>query len=214
MEKYKINDNLFLFNSYIEAIGLSFNQYLICNPSPMLIHTGSVDQTEQLVPGIKEILGDQPLEYVFISHFESDECGGLELLKKNYSGIKAICSSVTARQLTGFGIDASAVIVNPGQKMEIGDSSFEFIAYPSEMHLWEGLMAFEAKQGILFSSDVFIRMGKIDKPVAESSLSVEVEGIGLQKVPSPEALKRLQKDISALSVKYIMPGHGPCLKII
>jgi Uncharacterized flavoproteins len=214
MEQYKIKDNIYLFNSYIEAIDLSFNQYLVCNPVPMLIHTGSVYQTEILVPKIRQILGGQPLEYVFISHFESDECGGLALLTKYYSEVKAICSPVTARQLTGFGIDAKIEVVNPGDKLEIGDCLFEFITYPSEMHLWEGLMSFETRQGILFSSDVFIRMGKIDQPVAESKLSVEVQSIGLQRIPSPEALKRLQNDISALPVKYIMPGHGPCLKVL
>ncbi len=213
MEEYRVMDNIYLFNSYIDAIDLSFNQFLVLTPIPMLIHTGTKDRTEVLLPKIKEILGSRPLEYVFISHFESDECGGLALLKNYYPEIKAVCSQVTARQLMGFGISSNIAVVNPQDKMKIGDSLFEFISYPSEMHLWEGLMAFETQQEILYSSDIFTRTGKIDKPIVDSKIYEEIQNVNLQKVPSQEALERLKKDISALQIKYLMPGHGPCLKL-
>lgn len=213
MKKYGINDNLFLFNSYLQPIDLSFNQYLIYKQEPMLVHTGSIDQTETLIPMLKEVLENRPLKYVFISHFESDECGGLSLLVKQYPGVKAICSAITTRQLKGFGIAADIMMVNAGDSLDIGDSSYQFISYPSEMHLWEGLMIFEKGQGLLFSSDIFTRMGKLVNPVVESEMSEEIQGIKLQQIPSPEALKQFQNTISALPVKYLLPGHGPCLKV-
>jgi flavorubredoxin len=213
MEKYKINENLYLFSSYIQPIDLSFNQYLICKPEPILIHTGSIDQTEVLVPILKEVLGSRPLKYVFISHFESDECGGLSLLTKHFPEVKAICSAITARQLNGFGMAANVLMVKPDDILDLGESSFQFILYPSEMHLWEGLMIFEKQKGLLFSSDVFIRMGKLETPIAESVLNEEIRNIKLQQIPSPGALKQFQDTISALPVKYLMPGHGPCLKV-
>ncbi len=213
MKEYRVMDNVYLFNSYIDAIDLSFNQFLVLTPIPMLIHTGAIDRTEVLLPKIKEVLGSRPLEYVFISHFESDECGGLALLKNYYPQIKAVCSQITARQLMGFGITSNIAVVNPRDKMKIGDSLFEFISYPSEMHLWEGLIMVEANQGILYSSDIFIRTGKIKKPMENSEINEEIQNINLQKVPSQEALERIKKDLSALQLKYLMPGHGPCLKL-
>ncbi len=213
MKEYRVMDNIYLFNSYIDAIDLSFNQFLVITPNPILIHTGTIDRTEVLLPKIKEVLGNRPLEYVFISHFESDECGGLALLKNYYPEIKAICSQITARQLMGFGISSNIAVVNPQDKMKIGDSLFEFISYPSEMHLWEGLMAFETKQQILYSSDIFTRAGKIDNPIINSNIHEEIKNIDLQKVPSHEALERMKEDISTLQIKYLMPGHGPCVKL-
>ncbi len=213
MKEYRVMDNVYLFNSYIDAIDLSFNQFLVLTPIPMLIHTGAIDRTEVLLSKIKEVLGSRPLEYVFISHFESDECGGLALLKNYYPQIKAVCSQITARQLMGFGITSNIAVVNPRDKMKIGDSLFEFISYPSEMHLWEGLIMVEANQGILYSSDIFIRTGKIKKPMENSEINEEIQNINLQKVPSQEALERIKKDLSALQLKYLMPGHGPCLKL-
>lgn len=213
MKEYKVMDNVYLFNSYVDAIDLSFNQFLVLTPIPMLIHTGAIDRTEVLLPKIKEVIGSRPLEYVFISHFESDECGGLALLKNYYPQIKAICSQITARQVMGFGITSNIAVVNPQDKMKIGDSLFEFISYPSEMHLWEGLIMVEANQGILYSSDLFIRTGKIQKPMENSEINEEIKNINLQNVPSQEALERLKKDLLALQLKYLMPGHGPCLKL-
>ncbi len=213
MKEYKVMDNVYLFNSYVDAIDLSFNQFLVLTPIPMLIHTGAIDRTEVLIPKIQEVIGSRPLEYVFISHFESDECGGLALLKNYYPQIKAICSQITARQVMGFGITSNIAVVNPQDKMKIGDSLFEFISYPSEMHLWEGLIMVEANQGILYSSDLFIRTGKIQKPMENSEINEEIKNINLQNVPSQEALERLKKDLLALQLKYLMPGHGPCLKL-
>ncbi len=213
MKEYRVMDNVYLFNSYVDAIDLSFNQFLVLTPIPMLIHTGAIDRTEVLLPKIQEVIGSRPLEYVFISHFESDECGGLALLKNYYPQIKAICSQITARQLIGFGITSNIAVVNPQDKMKIGDSLFEFISYPSEMHLWEGLIMVEANQGILYSSDLFIRTGTIQKSMENSEINEEIQNINLQKVPSHEALERLKRDLTALHLNYLMPGHGPCLKL-
>jgi flavorubredoxin len=213
METIRISDSTYLFNSYIEFIDLSFNQYLLMGESPILIHTGSIDQTAAILPNIKELLGSRQLEYVFVSHFESDECGGLGLLISHYPQVKPICSPVTARQLMGFGITKDIIVKNPGDSLDIGNHKLKFISYPSEMHLWEGLMAFESEQGMLFSGDVFIRRGKLENAVITSRLDEEVQKISLEQVPSPTAHKLLQETILSLPVKYIMPGHGPCLKV-
>lgn len=213
METIKISDKVYLFSSYLEFINLTFNQYLLIGEKPILVHTGSNDQTAALLPKIKELLGDKPLEYVFVSHFESDECGGLSLLMKDYPQVKPICSQVTARQLMGFGITKDIVVKNPGEVLEIGEYKFKFISYPSEMHLWEGLMAFETEQGLLFSSDIFIQMGKLGQTVVSTNLKDEIQKISPEQVPSPEAHKVLTEAILNLPIKYIMPGHGPCKKV-
>ena len=43
-----------------------------------------------ILPKIKEILGEQSLDYVFISHFESDECGGFKIIEQEYPNIKVL----------------------------------------------------------------------------------------------------------------------------
>ena len=51
---------------------------------PVLIQTGAVSQAQATLPQLKQLLGDKSLKYILISHFESDECGGLSLVLKEF----------------------------------------------------------------------------------------------------------------------------------
>jgi flavorubredoxin len=207
-----IYDDLYQFNSYIPPINLSFHQYLLLIDEPVLVHTGSIDQTERLIPQLKEVLGDKKLKYIFISHFESDECGGLSLLLKNFPEATAICSEITARQLMGFGITNKAIIKKTGEKLIGSNYELEFISYPSEVHLWEGILLMENKRGIFFSSDLIFGMGEANGEVVDGNWQKEVDAITLDQIPSHEHRAKVQQTLSKLNPKFAAVGHGQCLK--
>jgi flavorubredoxin len=207
-----IYDDLYQFNSYIPPINLSFHQYLLLTKEPILVHTGSIDQTEKLIPLLKEVLGDRTLKYVFISHFESDECGGLSLLRKDFPEAMVICSEITARQLTGFGITNQTIVKRPGEKLISSDYELEFISYPSEMHLWEGLLLLENKRGIFFSSDLLFGMGEANGEIVSGNWQKEVESITLAQIPDTEQRAKVQQVLSKFNPKFAAVGHGKCLE--
>jgi flavorubredoxin len=207
-----IYEDLYQFSSYIPPIDLSFHQYLLLTEEPVLVHTGSIQQAEALVPKLKEILSGRPLKYIFISHFESDECGGLSLLLKHFPEAKPICSEVTARQLSGFGMTNDAIVKKPGEKLNSGDYELEFISYPSEMHLWEGLLLMENKRGIFFSSDLVFRFGNANGSVIEGNWQAEVDSISTEQVSDPKGKAKLQQTLAQFNPKFVAVGHGPCLK--
>ncbi len=213
MKTLKIQNDLLQFNSYLEPVNLSFNQFLLLGSAPLLVHTGTHMDTKALLPQLNRVLRGRKLAYIFISHFESDECGGLSLLLQNYPDIKPICSSITARQLSGFGITNDTLIQAPGQILQTQDCQFEFIAYPSEMHLWEGLLLFERKRSVLFSSDLFIQFGKVENSPVASNWKKQITSITPERVPSPTALEKLQNTLLTLPVSLIAPGHGTCIKL-
>jgi flavorubredoxin len=207
-----IYEDLFQFSSYVAPISLSFHQYLLLADEPVLVHTGNMQQAEALIPQLKAALGDKQLKYIFISHFESDECGGLSVILKHFPEAKPICSEVTARQLTGFGITNNSVVKKPGEKLKLGNHELEFINYPSEMHLWEGLLLRENKNGIFFSSDLVFRLGEANGSVIEGNWQEEVNSITPQQVSDPERRAKLQETLAQLNPKFVAVGHGPCLK--
>jgi flavorubredoxin len=207
-----IYEDLYQFSSYVPPIDLSFHQYLLLGDEPMLVHTGSMQMAEALVPQLKEVLGERKLKYIFVSHFESDECGGLSEVLKHFPEARTICSQQTANQLRGFGIINDAVAKKPGEKLISCDSEFEFINYPSEMHLWEGLLLIENKRGIFFSSDLVFQFGKAQGTTIEGNWQKEVESITPQQVPDPEGRTQLQQTLLKLKPKFVAAGHGPCLK--
>jgi len=213
MEQIKIFDDFYEFSSVNEGFPITFNQYLLIGEEPILFHTGNSTHVKLLVPMVKELLGDKPLEYVFISHFESDECGGLSHLLSNFPNVKAICSQVTAMQLKGFGFTNELIIKKPNEMLKSKDFKLKFIGYPSEMHLWEGLLTVELERQLFFSSDLFIKRDKMFEKSADSNWQEEVTNLSIQQIPSKNALQTLQNSLRDINVKYIATGHGPFLKL-
>jgi flavorubredoxin len=208
-----IYEDLYQFSSYVPQIDLTFHQYLLLTDQPLLVHTGSIQQAEALIPQLKAVLVDRPLKHIFISHFESDECGGLSLILKHFPEAKPVCSEVTARQLNGFGITNDIIIKRPGEKLVSDDCELEFVSYPCEMHLWEGLLAIENRCGIFFSSDLVFRFGKASGTVIEGNWLAEINGINQEQVPDPIRREQLMKNLMQLHPKFVAAGHGTCLKL-
>lgn len=208
-----LNEDLHQFSTYIEPINLTFHQYLLLGDEPLLVHTGNRIQAEALLPQLKEALNDKELKYIFISHFEADECGGLSIILEQFPEAKTICSEVTARQLNGFGIKAENIVKKAGETLSTRSYELDFISYPSEMHLWDGLLIMENKRKIFFSSDLMLARGKEIGTVKESSWCEEINNISLEQVPDPRRLEQLKHNLGQLNPNFIATGHGACIKL-
>lgn len=206
-------NDLYQFSTYLPRINLSFNQYLLSAEEPILFHTGSAKQAEAIIPHLKAALLGKQLAYIFISHFESDECGGLPVILKHFPQAKPVCSQTTAQQLIGFGMIDEVMIKKPGDMIKTKDYELEFISYPSEMHLWEGLLAVENTRGIFFSSDLMMSFGEEMGTVKAADWQTEVNHIQTQQVPSPTKLAQLQQALLQLKPNFVATGHGTCLKL-
>lgn len=213
MEEFKVSNDLYLFRSSGGGAPINFNQYLLLGKEPLLVHTGSSKLAVELAPRIKEILGNRSLSYIFISHFEGDECGGISHIMDSFPDAVPVCSMVTARQFMSFGLDYNVMIKAPGDALKTDDYKLDFVSYPSEMHLWEGLLAFEAERRVLFSSDLFIHFDRLNDRVINSSIDNELQTITEQQVPNPDAMQKIKDVLFKLDVKDIAPGHGPYIKL-
>lgn len=210
---HHIEHDLYQFSTYFPPIDLSFHQYLLTADEPILFHTGNVQQATSLIPQLKAALNGKTLKYIFVSHFEADECGGLSVILDNFPEAKTVCSEVTARQLGGFGYKNKVITKSPGEKLSSNSYELEFISYPSEMHLWEGLLVIENQRGIFFSSDLMIRRGEANGAMVDSDWNTEISNIRPDQVPDPERLSEMQKTLAKLSPRLVATGHGPCLRL-
>jgi len=205
----QITPHLWRHTTYNQYIDLTFNQYLAGVSEPVLIHTGA----ESDAPSLLKALEGRKVSSIFVSHFESDECGALSTVLSIYPAAKVIAGEVTARQITGFGIKADVTIARDGEILTLGDLELEMIAYPSEMHLWDGLLAYERKNKIFFSSDLMIRYGHSEEERHKSNWKVEVEAISPIQVADEARRGALKERLLALSVDLVAPGHGPILNV-
>ncbi|MHB1347808.1 MAG: oxygen-binding di-iron domain-containing protein [Candidatus Humimicrobiaceae bacterium] len=208
-----IYSDLYQFTDYIPPVQLSLHQYLLLIEEPILIHTGTIKQSETIMPQIKELLGDRQLKYIFVSHFESDECGGLSIFLKEFPRAVTVCSELAARQLYGFGFTGTVVVKKNGEILRGNDFEFSFVNYPSEIHLQDGLLFIENKRRIFFSSDLMFSLGDAHGKILESSWQEEVASIGLDRVPNQEKLIKMKEDLLKFSPGFIAVGHGSCVKL-
>ena len=209
---HNIND-LYQFSQYIPPVDLSLHQYLLLASDPILVHSGDIGQAEKIIPQIDEILKGISLKYIFVSHFESDECGGINLFVKKFPEIKVICSEITSRQLLGFGIKGN-ILPQKDNDIIVGDNyTLKFITYPSEIHLQDGLIMYEEARKVLFSSDLMFRFGNTHGKLIENKWKAEIETIDIGRIPNIDKINELKKKLFEIKPNFIAVGHGPCIII-
>lgn len=209
----EIRKNVYQFSMYIPPMDFTIHQYLLATDPAILLAAGTAQQATAILPELKEILGDKPLKYLFVSHMESDEAGGLFVLQKAYPDLTVIAGPIAARELPGFGYTGKILVKRGGDTLKDGALDLAFIDYPSEVHLQNGLVCYEKNTGLLYSGDLFLRFGNGVGKTLKADWKEEVQGIDDQRVPNEEARKKLQEALLQVKPEFVAVGHGFCLEM-
>lgn len=207
-----IYKNLYQFSIYIPPMDFTIHQYLLATEPAILFATGTAPQAEATLPQIKEILEGRELKYIFISHIESDECGGISVFQNEYPNVQVICSNLGARELPGFGYMGKLLPVSAKTTIKDGGLDLQFFDYPSEVHMQNGIVCLERNSGIFYSADLMLRYGNGVNKVTFSKWQNEVDNISLSRVPSTESLEKLKTDLIVVNPSFIAVGHGFCVE--
>jgi flavorubredoxin len=207
----EITDGIFRISGFVNTLGITFNQFLIDDEEPMLIHTGPIGMYKKIEEKIKEVIPLQKLAYVSFLHFESDEWGGMEFLES--ANAKLVCSDLSSRlNLMGwYNIPVDHIAAWDNDILKTGKRQFKFIMTP-HVHHWDSMMIFEETTKSLFTSDLFIQPGN-NKPVTSDDYSESMinlyrfAGIFASEKPVRDTTKRLEN----LSPNMVYPMHGSCI---
>lgn len=207
-----LEGNLHQFTEMVGQMSLPMHQYLLASDPAIMFATGSYDQAEWILPAIGDILGDRPLKYLFLSHFESDECGGISLFRRKYPKITVVCSGFMARELPGFGYRGRVVVGEEGSGFSDGDLSLKFFRYPAEVHLRDGLLCCEMNSGVFYSSDLMFHQMRGEEKTVDGSWAEEVASIDSGRIPDEVRRERLKRDLLGISPSFVAVGHGACVR--
>ena len=204
----EISDGIYRICGLVDTFGITFNQFLIDDESPTLIHTGPMGMYPKIEEKVKEVIPLDKLENVAFLHFESDEWGGMEFLKSPKA--RLVCSDLSSKlNLSGwYNIPVDHVSFWDSQVLKTGKKSLRFIMTP-HVHHWDSMMIFEETTKSLFTSDLFIQPG-MNKPVISDDLSeamialYRAVGIFASENPVRETTKRLV----GLDPNMVYPMHG------
>src|SRR6185312_12315881 len=73
-----ITGDIYRISTWAEPYGITFNQFLIDDERPTLIHTGEYGAYENIRKAIAQVLDPARLAYIALLHWEGDENGGME----------------------------------------------------------------------------------------------------------------------------------------
>ena len=71
----QVVDGIYRISGLVEVYGITFNQFLIDDENPTLIHSGPIGMYPKIEEKVKEVIKLEKLSYVAFLHFESDEWG-------------------------------------------------------------------------------------------------------------------------------------------
>jgi flavorubredoxin len=208
----EIKDGIYRISGFVKEFGITFNQFLIDDEQPTLIHTGPIGMYKQVEEKVKEVIPLEKLANVAFLHFESDEYGGMAFL--NSKNVRLLCSDLSSKlNLTGWlNIPSDHISFWDNEIMKIGKKQLRFIMTP-HVHHWDSMMIFEDTSKSLFTSDLFIQPG-VNKPVLSEDLSESMinlyraVGIFASEKPVRQTARRLER----LAPEMVFPMHGSCIE--
>ena len=204
----EINDGIYRISGLISRYQITFNQFLIDDENPTLIHTGPIGMYEKIADKVKEVIPLEKLANVAFLHFESDEWGGMDFLKAPKA--RLVCGELTSRlNLSGWNnVPVDHISFWENEILKTGRRTFRFIMTP-HVHHWDSMMMFEETTKSLFPSDLFIQPGQ-HKPVTSEDLSKDM--IQLYNITgifaSEEPVRRTVQKLVKMNPKLICPMHG------
>lgn len=124
----EIGPDLYRLSIYVPAFDLQFNHFLIDDDEPMLYHAGLKGMFPLLKDAVTTVLDPARLRWVGFSHFESDECGGLNDWPTIAPSAEPACSDLGALVSVNdfsLGLFQELVALKPERLAIMHGSSFE-----------------------------------------------------------------------------------------
>jgi flavorubredoxin len=188
---------------------IGFNQFLIDDERPALVHTGFYDSYDAVRKAVGEVLDPKRLAYIVLGHFEADECGGMDRFLAEAPQSVLVASDVGAGvNLAHWGYRGPVKGMRDGDILELGHHRLRFLETP-HVHHWDSLMVVEEATRSLFPADLFIQPG--DQPaVIKEDLTQQMLrfyrkiGIFAHEAPVRQVVGRIEK----IDPTWIHPMHG------
>lgn len=127
-----------------------FSAFLIRGQQTLLIDTVAPRQQAPFMEAVAYVLGEQPLDYIFISHVELPHAGNAPALKRRYPAAKLL--AIDEGEHYALHALENAQLVSPGQVIDLGGYAVEIV---DALFVDHGLSqwAYERTTGMLFTAD-------------------------------------------------------------
>ena len=208
----EVADGIYRICTFVEEKEFQFNQFLIDDEQPALIHTGTYPMYEDVSNAVAEVLDPKRLAYVVCPHFEADECGGMGRFVAEAPEAVLACSKTGLRvNLMQWDYKGPVEGFEDGESIDLGRHKLRFVETP-HVHHWDSMMVFEETTSSLFPADLYIQPGE-QPAIVREDLGKEMchwyrqSGIFAAAEPVLRVVNRIEK----FEPRWIHPMHGGSL---
>jgi len=149
--------------------GMQFNQFLVADDEPLLMHTGFRKTFPVTLEGVRRVIDPATLRWITFSHYEADECGALNQWLELAPRAEAACSFVGAITSVNDAAVRPARVLEDDEVLATGARRFQFLRTPHVPHGWDASLLFEQSERTLFCSDLFFQPGD-PPPLVETDI--------------------------------------------
>ncbi len=212
---HEIAPDVFRISMFARDIQLQFNFFLIRDDQPLLFTTGYRATFPMLREAVAALLDPARIRWIAFSHFESDECGALNLWLEAAPHAEPVCSFVSAAvNVNDFAIRPPRGLMD-GDRLDTGRHRFRFCSTAQLPHGWDAGLLFEEKTKTLFCSDLFHQEGDVEA-LTEADLSDRVRAAMSRMQASPLAnyipytprTEIILRQLAALNPQTLAIMHG------
>lgn len=207
-----LTGGIYRISTWAPRFGITFNQFLIDDERPALIHTGEHSLYEPIRKAIAEVLDPARLAYVALLHWEGDENGGMDRFLGEARGATLVGSALSIDlNARGFGYVDRIAGFKDGETLALGRHTLRFLETP-HVHHWDSMMVVEETTNSLFPADLFLQPGDQPPVVTENLGNAMCEvyrktGIFAHELP----VRRVADRIAQLDPDWVHAMHGGTL---
>lgn len=211
----EIAPQVYRISTFHPEYQIQFNQFLIDDDEPFIMHTGFKKMFPITLEGIRRVIDPAKLRWIGFSHFESDECGALNDFLKVAPEALSVCSVVGAMVTVSDFADRAPRALEDNAVLQIGRHRLRFLATPHVPHAWDAGLFFEEADRTLLCSDLFfhpadpeplIESGVVER--AKESMIAAVDGPLANDMPFTPYTIRTFERLAALEPKTLAVMHG------
>src|SRR5688500_18684701 len=164
----QIVGDIYRVSDFDPNIGITFNQFVILDEQPTLIHTGTFPAYDSVRKAVAELMDPAKLAYVVVPHFEADECGGMGRFVAEAPKAILACSEMGSMlNFCAWDYCGPHKGMRDGTVIDLGKHRLRFLETP-HVHHWDSMMVYEETTGSLFPADLFIQPGEQPKVIGEN----------------------------------------------
>jgi glyoxylase-like metal-dependent hydrolase (beta-lactamase superfamily II) len=146
-------------STFHSQFGIQFNQFLIKDDEPFLIHTGVRKMFATTLEAVASVIEPATLRWIGFSRFEPDECGALNEWLKIAPQAQAVCSAVGALVMIDDFAERPARALADGEVLGTGRRRLQLLSTPHVPHGWDAGLFLEESARTLLCSDLFFHPG-------------------------------------------------------